>query len=236
MNDLKHRVEELELDGEDLRRQVDKLAKDVERCEANLPDVDELVERDDFERLEFRVDNLEGDDFVDPDEFDALVRRVRELEKLDWRAWLEKKGTGAPNADPETTVLIDPDDRRTLPDWRKVVPEKGDRVVCVDREKFLRVVRAASATADEKRRVSLRFDATGLTATCVGAEIGTSEVVEPFDSGNVDGLSLDVDPENLRFLESWNAPSVEISSSDPVKPFRVASPDGRELAAVMPLT
>lgn len=122
-----------------------------------------------------------------------------------------------------------------FPDWRKAVPEKGDRVVCVDREKFLRVVRAASATADEKRRVTLRFDATGLTATCVGAEIGTSEVVEPFDSGNVDILSFDVDPENLRFLESWNAPSVEISSSDPVKPFRVASPDGRELAAVMPL-
>ena len=122
-----------------------------------------------------------------------------------------------------------------FPDWRKVVPEKGERAVRVDREKFLRVVRAASATADEKRRVSLRFDATGLTATCVGAEIGTSEVVEPFDSGNVDVLSFDVDPENLRFLESWNAPAVEISSSDPVKPFRVASPDGRELAAVMPL-
>ena len=123
-----------------------------------------------------------------------------------------------------------------FPDWRKVVPEKGDRVVCVDREKLLRVVRAASATADEKRRVSLRFDANGLTATCVGAEIGTSEVVEPFDGGNGDVLSFDVDPENLRFLESWSAPSVEISSSDPVKPFRVASPDGRELAAVMPLT
>ena len=122
-----------------------------------------------------------------------------------------------------------------FPDWRKVVPEKGDRVVCVDREKLLRVVRAASATADEKRRVSLRFDANGLTATCVGAEIGTSEVVEPFDPGDGDVLSFDVDPENLRFLESWNAPSVEISSSDPVKPFRVASPDGRELAAVMPL-
>ncbi len=126
-----------------------------------------------------------------------------------------------------------------FPDWRKVVPEKGDRVVCVDREKLLRVVRAASATADEKRRVTLRFDATGLTATCVGAEIGTSEVVEPFEIDGLDeGVSFgfDVDPENLRFLESWSAPSVEISSSDPVKPFRVASPDGRELAAVMPLT
>lgn len=122
-----------------------------------------------------------------------------------------------------------------FPDWRKVVPEKGDRVVCVDREKFLRVVRASATTADEKRRVSLRFDATGLTATCVGAEIGTSEVVEPFEDGSGDVLSFDVDPENLRFLESWNAPSVEISSSDPAKPFRVASPDGRELAAVMPL-
>lgn len=122
-----------------------------------------------------------------------------------------------------------------FPDWRKVVPEKGERAVCVDREKFLRVVRAASATADEKRRVSLRFDATGLTATCVGAEIGTSEVVEPFEAGNGEVLAFDVDPENLRFLESWSAPSVEISSSDPVKPFRVASPDGRELAAVMPL-
>lgn len=122
-----------------------------------------------------------------------------------------------------------------FPNWRQIVPEPSERVVCVDREKLLRVVRAASATADEKRRVSLRFDANGLTATCVGAEIGTSEVVEPFDAGNGDVLSFDVDPENLRFLESWSAPSVEISSSDHVKPFRVASPDGRELAAVMPL-
>lgn len=126
-----------------------------------------------------------------------------------------------------------------FPNWRQIVPEPSERVVCVDREKLLRVVRAASATADEKRRVSLRFDATDLTATCVGAEIGTSEVVEPFEIDGLDeGVSFgfDVDPENLRFLESWNAPSVEISSSDPVKPFRVASPDGRELAAVMPLT
>ena len=123
-----------------------------------------------------------------------------------------------------------------FPDWRKIVPTSCDRVAYVDREKFLRVVRAASATADEKRRVTLRFDATGLTATCVGAEIGTSEVVEPFDGGNGDALSFDVDPENLRFLESWNAPTVEIASNDPSRPFRVASPDGREIGAVMPLT
>lgn len=106
MNDLKYRVEELELDGDELRRRVDKLAKDVERCEANYPDVDELAEKDDLERLEFRVDRLE-DDLVDPDEFENLEYRVRKLEKADWRAWLERKETSA--ADPETTVLIDPD-------------------------------------------------------------------------------------------------------------------------------
>lgn len=108
-----------------------------------------------------------------------------------------------------------------FPNWRQIVPEPSERAVRVGREKFLRVVRAASATADEKRRVSLRFDANGLTATCVGAEIGTSEVAESFEiDGLGEGVSFgfDVDPENLRFLESWSAPSVEISSSDPVKP------------------
>ena len=110
MNDLKYRVEELELDGDDLRRRVDKLTKEVEYCEANLPDIDDLAEKDDLERLEFRVDRLEGDDFVDPDDFDDLERRVRKLEKADWNAWLERKGTGDSAADPETTALIDPDD------------------------------------------------------------------------------------------------------------------------------
>ena len=122
-----------------------------------------------------------------------------------------------------------------FPDWRKIVPTSCDRVAYVDREKFLRVVRAASATADEKRRVTLRFDATGLVATCVGAEIGASEVVESLVDGG-SPFEFDVDPEALRFLESWSAPTVEIASNDPSRPFRVASPDGRELAAVMPLT
>ena len=122
-----------------------------------------------------------------------------------------------------------------FPDWRKIIPTSCDRVACVDREKFLRVVRAASATADEKRRVTLRFDATGLTATCVGAEIGASEVVESLVDGG-SPFEFDVDPETLRFLESWSAPTVEIASNDPARPFRIASPDGRELGAVMPLT
>lgn len=110
MNDLKYRVEELELDGDDLRRRVDKLAKDVERCEASLPDADELAEKDDLERLEFRVSKLEDAPSVAPFNFDDLERRVSKLEEADWRAWLEKKGTSSDAADPETTVLIDPDD------------------------------------------------------------------------------------------------------------------------------
>ena len=141
MNDLKYRVEELELDGDKLRRQVDKLAKDVERCEARLPDVDEFVEKYDFERLENRVDKLEDDDFVDPDEFENLEYRVRKLEKADWRVQFEARrfetsGLGDSKVgDPETTVLRDPDDFVELAEFddlkRRVEELEGVLRACV---------------------------------------------------------------------------------------------------------
>ena len=141
MNNLKYRVEELELDGDDLRRRVDELVKDVEHCRANLPDADEFVEKDDFERLEFRVDSLEGDDFVDPDDFDDLERRVRKLEEADRRVQLEARrfetsGSGDSNVgDPETTVLRDPDDFVELADFddlkRRVEELEGVLRACV---------------------------------------------------------------------------------------------------------
>ncbi|MBQ5789142.1 MAG: hypothetical protein IIW01_02540 [Thermoguttaceae bacterium] len=97
MDDLKYRVEELELDGDDLRRRVDKLEDD------------DFVDPDEFENLEYRVRKLEKADWrawlerketgdaadpettvlIDPDNFDALVRRVKELENVDLRARLE---------------------------------------------------------------------------------------------------------------------------------------------------
>ena len=141
MDDLKYRVEELELDGDDLRRRIDKLAKDVEHYGANLPDVDELAEKDDLERLEFRVDKLEGDDFVDPGEFDDLVWRVRKLEEADRRVQLEARrfetsGLGDSKVgDPETTVLRDPDDFVELAEFddlkRRVEELEGVLRACV---------------------------------------------------------------------------------------------------------
>ncbi|MBQ1278617.1 MAG: hypothetical protein IIY07_08240 [Thermoguttaceae bacterium] len=78
MNDLKYRVEELELDGDDLRRRVSELEQDVE----NLDDPG------DFDDLEYRVEKLEDADSVDPDDFDALEQHVEKL-ATDLRARLE---------------------------------------------------------------------------------------------------------------------------------------------------
>ena len=141
MDDLKYRVEELELDGDDLRRRIDKLAKDVEHYDANLPDVDEFVEKYDFERLENRVGKLEGDDFVDPDDFDDLECRVRMLEEADRRVQFEARrfetsGLGDSKVgDPETTVLRDPDDFVELAEFddlkRRVEELEGVLRACV---------------------------------------------------------------------------------------------------------
>ena len=141
MNDLKYRVEELELDGDDLRHRVDKLAKDVERCEARLPDVDKLAEKDNLERLEFRVDELEGDDFVNQDDFNDLECRVRMLEEADRRVQFEARrfetsGLGDSKVgDPEATVLRDPDDFVELAEFddlkRRVEELEGVLRACV---------------------------------------------------------------------------------------------------------
>ncbi len=168
MNDLKYRVEELELDGDDLRRRVDKLTKDVERCEARLPDVDELAEKDNLERLEYRVDKLEGDDFVDPGEFDDLVWRVRKLEEADRRVQLEARrfetsGSGDSNVgDPETTVLRAPDDFVELAEFddlkRRVDRTGGDGNERTPPPRPLRRPRRLATRARRLRRRPTRRD------------------------------------------------------------------------------
>jgi DNA polymerase-3 subunit beta len=135
------------------------------------------------------------------------------------------------------TVLVMRMIEGEFPDYRQVIPKKGDKEAVVNRELLSRALRRVSILSSEKSRgVKLSFSKGQVEVSTANPEVGeASESIEAEFTGGDIGIGFNA-KYMIDILNSIDEGDVRIEMKDELGPVQVRGLDGEEyLSIIMPM-